>query len=99
MTNLKIQQNGPNVVFAAKIVPGSSKTAVAGVLDGMLKIKVAAPPEKGRANKSIIEFLSKELGVRKNCIEIIAGQTSEVKQLQVSGISTDELLSGLNLNQ
>ncbi len=99
MTKLKFQEDGTNAVFTAKIVPASSKTAIAGVLDGMLKIKVAAPAEKGKANKSIIEFLSKELSVRKNRIEIIAGQTNPVKQIRISDISVDEILSRLNLNQ
>ncbi len=75
------------MVFRVKVVPGSSRTAIAGVLDGMLKVKTAAQPEKGKANKSVIDFLAKKLGVRKNAVAIVRGQTNPVKTVQVDGIS------------
>ncbi len=95
MVNLKITKTEDGVVFTIKVVPGSSKTAVAGVLGDMLKIKVAAPPEKGKANKCLVEFLAKQLGVKKNQISIIAGQMNPVKTVQVAGISIEELLEKL----
>jgi uncharacterized protein (TIGR00251 family) len=87
------------VVFTAKVVPGSSRTAVCGLLDGMLKIKISAQPEKGKANRSLIEFLAKQLGVKKNAISIISGQTNPIKQVQVLGVSSDSLIEKLNLNK
>jgi len=80
------------VVFSVKVVPGSSRTAIAGVLGGMLKVKVAAPAEKGKANKCLIEFLANQLGVKKNAVSIIRGQTSPVKYIKVIGISPETLL-------
>jgi len=79
-------------VFTAKIVPGSSgNTRICGVLDGMLKIKVAAPPEKGKANQCLLKFLARVLNVKKNALNIIAGQTSPIKRVQVSRISAETL--------
>jgi uncharacterized protein (TIGR00251 family) len=98
MANLTIQETDDGVVFAARIVPGSSRTAVCGLFDGMLKIKVSAPPEKGKANRCLVEFLAKQLGVKKNAIHLVSGQTNRVKRLQVSGISSAMLLKKLNLN-
>ena len=69
------------------------------LIDGMLKIKIAAPPEKGKANQSLIEFLAKQLGVKKNAVTITSGQTNPVKTIQVMGISDDTLLKKLNLNK
>ena len=51
LSNKSIQEVDGGVVFAAKIVPASSKTAVCGLLDGMVKFKVSAPPQKGEANQ------------------------------------------------
>ena len=85
------------VVFKVKAVPGSSRTAVGGLLDAMLKVKIAAPPEKGKANQCLIEFLAKELGVKKNAVSIITGQTNPIKQVQVMGISGQTLLKKLGL--
>jgi hypothetical protein len=99
MANLAIQQVDRGVVFRAKIVPGSSRTAITGLFNEMLKIKVAAPPEKGKANQCLLEFLARTLGVKKNAISIIAGQTSPVKQVQVLGLSAETLLRKLNLNR
>ncbi len=99
MADLKIKKLDNAVAFTTKIVPGSSKTALAGMLDGMLKIKISAPPEKGKANQSLIEFLAKKLGVKKNAVTITSGQTNPVKTIQVLGISDDTLLKKLNLNE
>ena len=97
-TDLTIRKVDGGVVFSAKIVPGSSRTAIAGLLNGKLKIKVAAPPEKGKANQCLVEFLAKQLGVRKNAVSIISGQTNAVKGVQVSGISAEAVLKRLGHN-
>jgi len=99
MSELGLQENGGAVLFVAKIVPGSSRTAVVGLLDGMLKVKVAAPPEKGKANQCLIAFLAQQLGIKKNAIRIVAGQTHPIKHVQIVGISSGMLLEKLGLNQ
>ncbi|MHC4153510.1 MAG: DUF167 domain-containing protein [Planctomycetota bacterium] len=98
MAELKIREVANGVVVGAKIVPGSSRTAICGLLDGTLKVRVSAPPEKGKANKCLVEFLSKKLGVKKNAVSIISGQKSPVKQVHVLGISGEVLSRRLNLN-
>ena len=99
MANLMIQEVNGGVLFAAKIVPGDSRTGVCGLLNGMLKIKISAAPEKGKANRALVGFLAKKLGVKKKAVSIISGQTNPVKQVQVLGISTETLLKKLNLNR
>lgn len=67
-----------------KVIPKSSKTELAGYLaDGTWKIKVAAVPEKGKANRALVEFLAKHLGVAKNRIRIMSGETSQLKRIRV----------------
>jgi len=98
MADLTVREVDEGVVFLAKIVPGSnSPTRFCGLLDGMLKVKVSAAPEKGKANKCLLGFLAGQLGVKKNAINIISGQTSPVKHIQVTGLSKDMLLNKLNL--
>lgn len=91
MAELKTEEIGNTIRFFVKVVPGSSKTALCGVLDGMLKVKVAAAPEKGKANKCLVEFLAKQLGIKKNDIAVCSGQTSPVKQIQICGVSIQDL--------
>jgi uncharacterized protein (TIGR00251 family) len=100
MGNLKIDKNDEGVVFTAKIVPGSSgPTRICGLLDDMLKIKVSAAPEKGKANQCLIKFLSKQLGVKKNAVRIISGTTSPIKHVMITGMTAKTLLKKLNLNE
>jgi hypothetical protein len=96
MEQLKIQQSANAVIFSVKVVPRSSKTAVTGILGGMLKIKLAAAPEKGKANESLVEFLADTLGVKKNAVTITSGHTSPVKTIQITGTSTESVLDKLN---
>jgi uncharacterized protein (TIGR00251 family) len=98
MAGLMIEEVDGGVAFTAKIVPAGSQTCLCGLLGGMLKIKVSAPPEKGKANKCLLEFLAKKLGVKKTGVSIISGRNSKVKSVQVLGISAQTLREKLNLN-
>lgn len=95
MDSLQLQDQSDAVILTLKIVPGSSKTALCGVLDGMLKIKVAAPPEKGKANKAVIAFLAKVLGIKKGDLTLVSGQTSPVKQVQVQSLTAQQIQEAL----
>jgi uncharacterized protein len=100
MSNPTIQEIDGGVVFTAKIVPGSSgPTRFCGLLDGMVKFKVSAAPERGKANKCLLKFLAKQLDVKRNAISIISGQTSPVKHVEISGISADTLMEKLGMNK
>jgi uncharacterized protein len=100
MTELIIKKVDDSAIFTVKVIAGSnSPTRICGLLDGMLKVKVSAAPERGKANKCLIDFLAEKIGIKKNAISIISGQTSPVKHIKVSGISTDSLLKKLNLEQ
>ena len=97
MTSLQIEQADRDCYFKVKVVPASSKTVVVGVLDGMLKLRVTAVPEKGKANKSIVDFLAKKLGVNKKMVTITAGVSSPVKQIRISEMSAEDVLERLNV--
>ncbi len=99
MSNFAVKEIDDGVVFAVKTVPGSSRTAVCGLLDEMVKIKVSAAPEKGKANKCLLDFLAKQLGVKKNAVKIVSGNSNPIKGVQVLGISVEQLLNKLNLNK
>ncbi|UCC23291.1 MAG: YggU family protein [Planctomycetota bacterium] len=97
MDDVKVRQVGNGVVFSAKVVPGSSRTAVSGLLDGMVKIKVSAPAEKGKANKCLVGFLAKQLGVKKSDVSIISGRGSPIKTVRVSGVLAEGVREKLGL--
>jgi uncharacterized protein len=88
---IALTDTAAGTVMTVKVVPGSSKTCLAGALGEMLKVKVAAAPEKGKANECLIDFLASLAGIRKNAITILSGQTSPVKQIRMEGITSDTL--------
>ena len=81
---LKIQEIDGGVVLGVKVAPGSSKTAITGTLGGMLKIKIAAAAEKGKANRCLLEFLSKQLGVKKK-EDVLDGVEMECVSTMIMG--------------
>jgi uncharacterized protein len=62
----------------------------------MLKVKIASPPEKGKANQALIVFLADTLGVKKNTLKITSGLSSQIKTIQITGISVETLFDKLN---
>ena len=96
--DLKIEKIDGGVILTVKVLPGSSRTCIAGNLGGMLKIKLAAVAEKGKANKCLVDFLAvrlRRIGVRKNDVRIISGLTNPVKRVQISGVTAEQLISRL----
>lgn len=73
-----------------KIVPNSSKNEIL-VSDGVVKIKITAQPVDGKANKALVEFLSKELKVPKTSIEIVKGATSKEKAVLFHTLEEDKI--------
>lgn len=78
--------------LSVKVIPNSSRDALAGWLDDTIKIKVAAQPEKGKANKSVIKILAKALNVPTQQVNVLNGQTSQHKTIEISGLDRTEVI-------
>ncbi|MEZ5944626.1 MAG: DUF167 domain-containing protein [Planctomycetaceae bacterium] len=90
---ISIEVSDAGALLPVHAQPGAKKNRIVGEHDGRLKVAVTAAPEKGKANKEIIAFLSKALGVRKNQIAIRSGETNSRKLLVVRDVDTRELQS------
>lgn len=77
--------------LAVKVVPGASKSAIAGWLGEELKIRIAAPPEKGKANSAVLRLLAAELGIGVKSLRITRGQTSAHKMIEIEGLTRDDI--------
>ena len=82
---LNIQKADEAVIFKVKVQSGASKNEIVGVQEDALKIRINAAPVKGKANKALIGFLAKELGMKKSEVEIVSGHTSKIKKIKVLG--------------
>ncbi len=69
--------------LALKIVPKASRTRIAGWVGGRLKIQVAAPPERGRANDEVVALLAETLGLSRADVRIVAGHRSPQKIAEI----------------
>jgi len=87
---LKVKETSGNLIVMLHVQPRAKRCEVAGLHDGSLKIKVTAPPIDDAANRAIIEFLAKSLGISKSMLQILAGNKSRDKMLQISGLSLAE---------
>ena len=74
-----------------KVVPGASRTEVSGWLGQCLKVKVAAAPEKGKANQAVIRLLAETLAIKESAITIVSGAASQRKAIEIIGFSQHEL--------
>jgi uncharacterized protein (TIGR00251 family) len=86
------REEGGSLVFAVRVVPRASRTAVAGEHDGALKVRVAAPPVEGAANAELVRFLAKRLGVAAGAVEVVGGRASKTKVVRASGARAEDLL-------
>jgi uncharacterized protein (TIGR00251 family) len=72
------------VDITVKVTPKSSRTELVGKLpDGTWKIKVAAAPEKGKANRALCAFLADHFGVPQSRVSIVSGETSHLKRVHI----------------
>jgi uncharacterized protein (TIGR00251 family) len=78
------------------VQPRASKTMVAGMHDGCVKVRLAAPPVDGAANAALIEFVADSLRVAKSRVRIVSGQTSRRKVVEVDGVSAEQLTAALS---
>lgn len=81
--------------LGVKVVPRSSRTELVGWLGDRLKIKIAAPPQDGRANDALIEFLAAQLGVPKRNVRIASGHGASTKVVEIDGFSQPQLIDRL----
>ena len=76
--------------LALKVTPGAKKNEILGWEDDypqvgrVLKVKIAAPPVEGKANKEIVLFLAKALGVTKSSIEVVHGTSGRIKLVEIT---------------
>jgi uncharacterized protein (TIGR00251 family) len=92
---LDLDENERGTIVPVKAQAGARKNAILGERQGALRVAVTAAPEKGKANRAIIELLSKTLDVPKSAIELISGETSPQKRFLIVGLAANEVVTRL----
>ena len=74
-----------NILLAVKVTPRASRSEVTGFGDdGSLRVRIAAVPEKGKANDELRALLSRYFGVSRTNVEIVSGETSSHKRVRIT---------------
>ena len=78
-------------------VPGAQRSELAGIADGRLRVKIAAPAHEERANRELCRFLAGVLGVPRSYVDVVAGASGRRKTVSVIGIDSQTIRQGLGL--
>lgn len=96
---LALRTTPHGVILKLRVSPGASRSRISGLRGDALKIAVAAPPEKGKANIEVIALLAAALGASKGAVTIVAGETSRDKQALIRGMNADDIESKLLISE
>ena len=88
---LAIRDVPGGAIIPVKVVPGSSRDRVVGVLGDSLKIATSAAPEKGKANAAVAKILAKALGVDARSVQLVSGPTNPRKEFTIAGWTADAI--------
>lgn len=76
-----MEQTSKGVVIRVKIIPKSTSNEIVGWENEELKVRIAAPPDKGKANQALIKFLAKFFEVTQAQVVLLSGETSRHKKI------------------
>ena len=87
--------SGDETKISLRVYPNGGRNEIVGFSGGILRVKISAPPSKGKANRELRSFLSRLLGVAKGNVNIINGETARYKVVAIDGLSRSEVVERL----
>ena len=88
---IQFKEDERGITFAVRVVPRASSSEIIGEHEGGLRIRIAAPPVEGAANRELVRLLAKRLKVPQNAVEIISGTSSRNKIIRLKGVTATAL--------
>lgn len=85
-----------SVELKVRVQPRASRSEVVGWRDGVLAVRLTAPPVEGAANRACREFLADVLDVRRGDVELIGGEKSRDKRFRIQGVNDADLRERLS---
>lgn len=93
---LQLRERPGGLVFSVRVQPKSSRDEIVGINDGVLWVKVTAPPIEGQANRACLDLLARMLDLSVSSLALTGGPRSRNKQLQVSGVTADHVRAAVD---
>ena len=80
-----------DAILRVRATPRAGRDAIGGWQEGVLRVRLAAPPVEGKANEALVRLLASALGVARRDVELVAGETAREKRLRIAGLSAEEV--------
>lgn len=78
-------------VIQVKVIPNAAQNKIERWQDGILRIRIRAVPEKGKANEALLALLAEELKIPKSALKIVSGHSARIKRVSIEGLTKDEI--------
>jgi uncharacterized protein (TIGR00251 family) len=86
------------VRIAVRVQPRANRDGIAGERDGVLIVRVTAPPAEGKANDAVRKLLAKRLGIAPSRVSIVRGATGRDKLVEIDGLEADAVRRALSIS-
>ncbi len=91
MDEVEISEKSGMLLLPVRVQPRAARNQISGSYNGALKVRVAAPPLKDRANRELLSFLARTLDLPAKNLSLIQGQHSRNKTVTIRGLSKEDL--------
>ena len=90
-----IRQTTAGVELDVRVIPRAKRTEAAGLRNGALVVRLAAPPVDGAANTALVAFLASALGVPSRAVQLLSGERGRQKRILIAGAVVAQVESAL----
>ncbi len=94
---VRVEQRGDDVRLTVHVQPRASRTEAAGEHGDALKVRLAAPPVEGEANRELVRWLAKQVGVPPSRVRIVTGESARRKVVEIEGAAAADVRAALGL--
>ncbi len=91
LASLELTDTPSGCRIGLRVRAGAHRQGILGVYGPVLKLAVGAAPERGRANRAVLELLAQALGVPARCLRLVSGQTSALKLVLIEGLASTQV--------
>lgn len=94
---IRLEQRDGAVRIPVRAQPRASRDEIVGEYGGALKVRLAAPPVEGEANRALTKLLAKRIGVPRSAVSVVAGETGRNKVVEVAGVDVAAVRQALGI--
>lgn len=94
-----IRSRGDNAIIVCRVFPNAPLDSIEGIKNDQLAVRLSSTPVEGKANKALIRFMAKQLRIAQSKISIIQGEKARTKVLCLDGVTPENVVQILKLNQ